>query len=59
MLLTVIWFITTPNEYFWPMWAMFGMGVGAFFSGMDAYAKKPRVITEADIDAEVKRLKGE
>jgi hypothetical protein len=37
---------------------MFGMGIGAVASWMDAYgvlAKRP--ISEADIDAEVERLK--
>ncbi|CAB4544691.1 MAG: hypothetical protein F2536_02635 [Actinobacteria bacterium] len=57
-LVTVIWFFTTPEGPFWPFWVMFGMGIAAVATWMDAYgilAKKP--ITEADIDAEVERLK--
>ena len=57
ILLSGIWFITTPGGYFWPMWAIFGMGIGALFAGIDAYSKNPKVITEAQIDAEVQRLK--
>lgn len=57
LLTTGIWFITSPTSYFWPLWVIFGMGVGALFAGLDAYGKignKP--ITDADVDAEVERL---
>lgn len=57
LLLTAIWFLTTPGEYFWPVWAMLGMGIGALFAGIDAYSRNPKVITEEQIDAEVNRLK--
>lgn len=53
-----IWFITTPTGYFWPVWVIFGMGIGALFAGLDAYGKlggKP--ITSLDVDAEVERLR--
>ena len=58
LLLTSIWFLVSPEEYFWPVWAILGMGIGAFFTGIDAYSKGSRAITEAQIDAEVKRLTG-
>jgi 2TM domain len=58
ILLTVIWFLSTPGGYFWPIWAIFGMGIGAFFTGIDAYSKNPKMITDKDVDAEVNRLKG-
>ena len=54
----VVWYLATPDEFFWPGWVIFGMGIGAFFAGLDAWGKlggKP--ITAADIDAEVERLK--
>ncbi len=57
-LVSGIWLVTTPEGYFWPIWVIFGMGVGAIFAGLDAYGRlgsKP--ITEADVDAEVERLK--
>jgi fatty acid desaturase len=56
-LTTTVWFLTSPGDYFWPIWVIFGMGIGAVFSGLDAFGKmgnKP--ITDADIDAEVERL---
>jgi hypothetical protein len=58
ILVTAIWFFTTPAGPFWPFWVHFGMGIGAVAAGLDAYGvlgRKP--ISEADIDAEVERLK--
>ena len=55
ILLTAIWALT-GRGYFWPVWAIFGMGVGALFAGLDAYGKFGRgIITEADIDKEIER----
>ena len=57
VLVTAIWFFTTPEGPFWPFWVMFGMGIGAITAGLDAYGvlgRKP--ISEAEIDAEVERL---
>jgi hypothetical protein len=56
-LTSAIWFFTSPGQYFWPGWVIFGMGVGALFSGIDAYRTSDPLTTEA-IDAEVERLKG-
>lgn len=58
ILCSAIWLITSPTEYFWPVWVIFGMGVGALFSGIEAYGKAPKVITDEQVDAEVQRLKG-
>jgi len=57
-MLTVIWALTGFGTYYWPVWAVFGMGVGALFSGIDAYGRNPKIMSEAAIDAEVHRLKG-
>ncbi len=52
-----VWFFTSPGSYFWPQWAIFGMGIAAVFIGLDAYGIfGPKPISEADIDAEVERL---
>lgn len=57
-LTTGIWFVATPGFYFWPGWVMFGMGIAAVFAGLEAYGKlSPKPITQAEIDAEVERLK--
>ena len=58
VMLTAIWALTSFGTYFWPIWIIFGMGIGALFSGIDAYGKNPRIISESAIDAEVHRLKG-
>lgn len=58
VLVTAIWFVTSPEGYFWPIWVIFGMGVGALFAGLDAYGRlSAKPITDADVDAEVERLK--
>jgi hypothetical protein len=57
-LLTVIWFWVSPETFYWPIFAIGGMGIGAYFQWLDAYGPGLRkVITEADIDAEVERLR--
>lgn len=60
LLLVAIWaftsFSTGKTLYFWPAWPIGGMGVAAFFIGLDAYGPGQRGITESDIDAEVERL---
>jgi hypothetical protein len=57
-LLTVIWFWASPDSFYWPIFAIGGMGIGAYFQWMEAYGPGlKKVITEADIDAEVERLK--
>lgn len=54
-MLTVIWAMTGQGN-FWPIWAMFGIGVAVLFSGLDAYGPGfKKEITEADIDAEIQR----
>ena len=53
-----VWFVTSPGAYFWPVWVIFGMGVGAIFAGLDAYGKlSAKPITDSDVDAEVERLR--
>jgi uncharacterized membrane protein len=58
VMLTIIWALTSFGTYYWPIWAIFGMGIGALFTGIEAYARNPRITSEAAIDAEVHRLKG-
>lgn len=55
VLLSAIWALTGQG-YFWPIWAMFGIGIAVLFAGLDAYGPGfKKEITEADIDAEIER----
>ena len=56
-LLIVIWFLTSPGGYFWPAWAMLGIGVAVVAQAFNAYGPGSRFVTEDDITAEVERLK--
>jgi hypothetical protein len=57
VLLIIIWLLSTPGGYFWPMWPILGMGLGAYFQWREAYGPmEKREISEADIDAEIERI---
>jgi protein-S-isoprenylcysteine O-methyltransferase Ste14 len=53
---TVIWFFATPGILFWPGFVIAGMGLAAVFIWWDAYGPNTG-ITEADINAEIERMK--
>ena len=56
LMLTIIWWLSPGPQYFWPVWPMFGMGIGAFFQWRAAYGTPPREITDADIDAKISNI---
>ncbi|HEX4442108.1 MAG TPA: 2TM domain-containing protein [Galbitalea sp.] len=56
--LSVVWLLTSQGGFFWPIWPIAGMGVAALFIGLDAYGPGRRVITDADIEAEVAKMTG-
>lgn len=45
----------TGAGYFWPVWLLAGWGVGLILHAWGVFFRRP--ITEADIDAEVRRLR--
>ena len=53
-LLVAIW-ATTSATFFWPVWPMFGWGIGVVAHAANAYGG-PSEISEADIDRELGRL---
>lgn len=58
VLLTAIWAWTSPGDFYWPIFAIGGMGIGAYFQWSEAYGPGfPKLITEGDIDAEVERIR--
>lgn len=52
-----VWALATPNTFFWPLFPIGGMGIAAMFMAIDAFGPGT-VITEAAIDAEVRRMSG-
>ena len=55
LLLNVIWFLTTPGGFYWPVIPMLGWGIGLAFNVWDVYAPGP---TEHQIQREMSRLNG-
>jgi hypothetical protein len=47
-----VWAFTGAG-YFWPAWVLAAWGVGLVFHAWDTFLRRP--ITEADIDAELRR----
>jgi fatty acid desaturase len=58
IVMTAIWLLSSHGGYFWPVWPIAAMGIGALFIGLDAYGPGRRVITDSDIDAEVAKMTG-
>ena len=54
-IVVAVWAFVTPNSFFWPIFAIGGMGIAAMFMAIDAFGPG-KVITEADIDVEVQRM---
>ncbi len=55
-ILVAVWWLS-GGGYFWPGWAIFGMGIGLAFAWWGAYGPTSSV-TDEQIDAEVRRMKG-
>ncbi len=59
VIVLVVWYLTSgPGSYFWPIWPILGLSIGLIFAGLDAYGITRRYISEADVDAEVRRMSG-
>jgi hypothetical protein len=50
--LVVIW-ATVTGGFFWPVFPLFGWGIGLFFHAWDVYKGEP---TEEDISREMERI---
>jgi uncharacterized membrane protein len=51
--LVTIWFFTSRDGFFWPIFPLVGWGIGVVMNAWDVYA---RPVREDDIDREVRRL---
>jgi hypothetical protein len=56
LILVAIWFVTSPHGFFWPVFLMFGWGIGLAFNAWDVYVPGP---SEARIRREMNRLSHE
>lgn len=54
--LVVIWALTSPGEYFWPVWPALGWGIGIAFHAWATFGM--RSISESDIQREMQREQG-
>ena len=52
--LVVIWLLTDPGGFFWPMFPIAGWGSGVIMNAWDVYGRQE--ITEQDIHREMDRL---
>ena len=55
--LVAIWATNTPRGSFWPIWPILGMGIAVAFSAWEAFGGG--TITEKDIEAEMRKMKGD
>jgi hypothetical protein len=51
----VLWAVGGGGDGFWPIWITIGWGFGLISSGLRAYGKGSKSISEAEIQAEIKR----
>ncbi|MCQ1956443.1 hypothetical protein NNX39_08020 [Arthrobacter sp. zg-Y826] len=56
VLQVAIWYFTTPDGYFWPVWPILGTLVAAVVAGIPVYAGRP-AISDRRIEAEVARMR--
>ena len=52
--INLIWLFTTPGGFYWPMFPLFGWGIGLAFHAWDVYAPTP--VSEERIQREIERL---
>ena len=55
ILLLAIWALSGAG-YFWPAWVIGGWGIGLVLHAWDVFLRRP--VTEADVDAELRRHPG-
>lgn len=51
--LVVVWWVTNPEGYFWPVWPIAGWGIAVVLNAWEVFGRRP--ITEDDIDREMRR----
>ena len=57
-ILTGVWYLS-GGGYFWPAWAIFGMSIALAFMAYAGYGPRERVLSQGEIDEEMRRFRGE
>jgi hypothetical protein len=57
LILTAVWALS-GGGYFWPVWAIFGMGIALAFVAWGAFGPRPKVPSEAEIEEEMRKFGG-
>jgi len=55
LILTAIWWFV-GGGYFWPFWAIFGMGIALAFVGWGAFGPREKVPSEERIQGEMRKF---
>ena len=56
LFLVAIWAVTSPDAFFWPIFPIFGWGIGVAFNAWDAF-RRPEP-TEEQIHREMREIGG-
>jgi len=60
ILLNIIWLTTGGvDTYYWPMWPMIGFALATVFSALSTFGPFGGPITDAHVDAEIRRMGGD
>lgn len=55
--LLVIWWVTAPGGYFWPIWPILGVIIAAVIWGLVIYQKASFRVREEQVQREMERLR--
>lgn len=53
----LIWWLTTPGGYFWPVWPILGMSVAAVIWGLAIHGKAPFRVRQDQVEREMEGLR--
>jgi len=55
--LVLVWYLTSPDGYFWPVWPILGMGIGLIITGFTAWARDALRPSKSTYEREYQKLK--
>ncbi|NQU37315.1 MAG: 2TM domain-containing protein [Actinobacteria bacterium] len=56
LILTGVWALSGQG-YFWPIWAIGGMGIAALFAGLSAFGPRSGAPSDAEIEREIGKMR--